>query len=112
MSEIKINHEYLEDTQNKRKQLLEKFEELPKFHLDPDVVNVYVKVLSDMDDQELKKLKIKKDEEASDKNRHAIMAARDLASSFTRKGENPFMKRDNSGMPVVEIEEAKSRGGR
>lgn len=111
MSEVKVNPELLDLTQNKRKELLDKIEKIPKFETDPEAVNAYVRVLDGLDKQELTKLKIKSDEEQGDKNRAAVQAAHKLASSFTRKRENPFMQKREGGapagdmIPVIEVDE-------
>lgn len=99
MSEIKVNAELLDLTQNKRRELLEKIEAIPKFEMDSETVGAYVRVLDGMDKQELTKAKIKSDEEQGDKNRAAVQAARQLASSFTRNRENPFMQKRVGGAP-------------
>lgn len=103
MSEVKVNPELLDLTQNKRKALLEKIEAMPKFETDPEAVTAYVRVLDGLDKQELTKLKIKSDEEQGDKNRAAVQAARKLASSFSRNRENPFMQPRSGGTPIDNI---------
>lgn len=99
MADVKVNAETLDLTQNKRKELLEKIEAIPKFEMDSEMIGAYVRVLDGMDKQELTKLKIKSDEEQGDKNRAAVQAARQLAASFTRSRENPFMQKRTGGVP-------------
>lgn len=104
MSEIKLNPGDLDFTQNRRKALIEKMDNLNRgIAEDPELIGAYVRLLDGIDKQELSKMKIKSDEEQGDKNRAAIQAARQLATSFSRQRTNPFLAPREGGVPIDHV---------
>ena len=104
MSEIKLNPSDLDFTQNKRKALIEKMEKIQGgIEEDSELIGAYTRLLDGIDKQELSKMKIKSDEEQGDKNRAAIQAARQLATSFSRQRTNPFLAPREGGVPIDHV---------